>query len=128
MTELLDPTRMASDPRPATKRLPALPELPALQEVEGPGTLDAILSSLGYASAAGPLIDALLKANTPAPATPTVNDLPITPPDPLIVTAPDIDLGNAPLDPNADTRTQGLIDTLGRRRTGRGAYFGDPRF
>jgi hypothetical protein len=122
MTELLDPTRMANDPRPATKRLPAVPVLPDKIDVPEPGAFDTALDWIGMGASTVPFITALIDAASKPPkaTTPTANDLPIVPPDPLRPNIPQINLGDAPLDPYG---TQGLIDTLQRRKRGPGAYF-----
>jgi len=129
MTELLDPMRVASDPRPTERRLPALPKVPEMLEAPGPSAFDSILQGLGYGLSGTALINEILKANKPEPDPPTWRDLPITPPSPLQPNLPQISLGDAPLDPNGS-----LIDTLKRNRTGTGnwwgtgGYYADPRF
>jgi hypothetical protein len=122
MTELLDPTRVASDPRPGTKRLPALPTMPDKIDVAGPGWLDSVLDYAGMGASALPFIQALIKETTPKPA-PATTPSTIAAPDPLVPQIPTINTGETTVDPNGS-----LIDTLRRRRTGAGSYFADPRF
>jgi hypothetical protein len=118
MTELLDPMRVASDPRPTERRLPALPKVPEMLEAPGPNAFDSILQGLSYGLSGTALINEILKANKPEPDPPTWRDLPITPPNPLVVQGTPVNLGDAPLDPYSP------LDTLRRNRTGAGNWWG----